>query len=451
MRSSRFVAMFAAATAALATVGAALGTVGAVGATAPPTSEPSLDEAALEFAQCMRDNGIEEFADPQIGADGGISLRPPTEVGSEELATAEAVCGHILDETGWPRDPFGSLATDIDAPGGPVTAANSEWDKVVPGGDCMCADGSEFAFWERRADPTRVVFFLDGGGACTDAATCAFTGLSAGGEPAIYDWSIWGEDPATEGGIFDFAHADNPFAEHTFIYVPLCTGDGHLGDVTREYSPELTVEHNGLVNGTAALSYLAAHYPDATQVVVVGKVDGSVAAPLYGGLVADLLPGAEVTVLGADSGHIPDDPDRNAEFGELWGAYDNLPDWEVNQGLTARDLGPPRLWIQAGLHDPDIVLARFDFAYDAEAAEGAELFGLDPSDLLAVIDANEAAIEDAGVVLHSYTAPGDGHTILENETFYEVEVNDVRLVDWVDALITGQPLADVHCDRCETA
>ena len=153
----------------------------------------------------------------------------------------------------------------------------------------------------------------------------------------------------------------------------------HLGDVTREYSPELTVEHNGFVNGTAALSYLAEHYPDADQVVVVGKSVGSVAAPVYGGLVADLLPDAQVTVFGGQSGHIPDDPDLNAEIlGELWGAYDNMPDWEVNEGLTARDWGPPRFWIQAGLHDPDIVLARFDYAYDREAAAERRVTGSGP-------------------------------------------------------------------------
>ena len=161
--------------------------------------------------------------------------------------------------------------------------------------------------------------------------------------------------------------------------MPSCTGDVHLGDVTREYSPELTVEHNGFVNGTAALSYLAEHYPDADQVVVVGKSDGSVAAPVYGGLVADLLPDAQVTVFGGQSGHIPDDPDLNAEIlGELWGAYDNMPDWEVNEGLTARDWGPPRFWIQAGLHDPDIVLARFDYAYDQEAAAERGVTGPGP-------------------------------------------------------------------------
>jgi hypothetical protein len=349
------------------------------------------------------------------------------------LATMVAACGGNDDEGG---------AVDT------TTAARDQtWRKVVPGGDCECADGSEFALWERRADPTKVVFFLDGGGSCGDAKSCAFTGLGTGGE-GNYDWSIYGEDPAQEGGIFALARADNPFRDYSFIYVPLCTGDMHLGDVSREYSPELTVEHNGFVNGTAALDYLAEHYPDAAQVVVVGKAGGSIAAPLYGGLASDLLPDAQVTVLGAVSGHLPDDPDLNEFFGELWGAYANMPDWEVNEGLTARDWGPPRFWIQAGLHDPEIVLARFDFAYDAEAAEEAELFGLDPSELLASIDANEAAIEEAGVVLHSYTAPGDGHRILEWPRFYELEVNGERLADWVTSLIEGEPVDDVHCQKC---
>jgi hypothetical protein len=351
------------------------------------------------------------------------------------LATTVGACGGKDDHAG-------AVATTASAP--TTAPADRKWKKVVPGGDCECADGSEFAFWERRADPTKVVFFLDGGGACFDAATCPFTGLGTGGE-ANYDWSIYGEDPAREGGIFDFARAENPFRDYSFIYVPSCTGDMHLGDVTRKYSPQ----HNGFVNGTAALGYVTENYPDSAQVVVVGKSNGSVAAPVYGGLVADLLPDAQVTVLGGQSGHIPDDPDLNAEFfGELWGAYDNMPDWEVNQGLTARDWGPPRFWVQAGLHDPEIVLARFDYAYDREAAEGAELIGLDPSELLASIDANEAAIEEAGVVLHSYTAPGNGHGIFEWPRFYELEVNGVKLVDWVTRLIEGEPVEDVHCQEC---
>jgi hypothetical protein len=33
--------------------------------------------------------------------------------------------------------------------------------------------------------------------------------------------------------------------------------------------------------------------------------------------------------------------------------------------------------------------------------------------------------------------------------FYELKVNGVRLVDWVAALMAGEPLDDVHCEDCD--
>lgn len=400
-----------------------------------PASSLDPGEALLAFARCMRDNGVPNFPDPvddQISL-GGTGLNPNL----PEFKAAKKACESLLPH----------LPSD--------TGGDSAWQKVVPGGDCECADGSEFAFFERRANPAKVVFYLDGGGVCFDATSCASTNTAPTTEQAgpDYDPNIEGENPAREGGMFDLGRTDNPFLDYSFIYVPLCTADSHLGSVTRVYSPELTVEHKGFVNGTAALSYLAEYYPDAAQVVVIGKTAGSTAAPLYGGLVSDRLPAAQVTVFGAQSGAFPDDPDLNAELGELWGAFDNMPNWEVNEGLTERDWGIRRFWIQAGLQYPGIVLARFDYAFDPHAMETLEYLsvrGVDPANPLAVIDANEAAIEAAGVVLHSYTAPGQGHGILEFEAFYTLEVNGVKLVDWVKSLIAGEPLDDVHCDECST-
>jgi Pectinacetylesterase len=375
----------------------------------------------------------------------------PRAAGSRRLAIAPlllpvllAACGTTAGSAGSART-SGTTTASTTAPEAAGAAAG--WERVAPGGDCQCADGSEFAFWHHQADPTKVVLFLDGGGSCWDATTCVFRI----GEAQAYDWNVDDENPAREGGIFDLTRSDNPLRDYSFIYVPSCTGDAHLGDVTRRYSPQLTVAHKGYVNGTAALDFLADHHPDATDVVVVGKSVGSVAAPIYGGLIADRLPAAHVTVLGAQSGHVPDDPDLNATIAERWGTYANMPDWYVNAGLTARDWGAPRFWIQAGRHAPQLVLARFDYAYDREAAQGAESLGLDPSQLLAVIDANEAAIEAAGVDLHSYTAPGDSHGIVDVDSFYTLKVNGVAFVDWVAALIARRPLADVHCDHCHTS
>jgi hypothetical protein len=58
MRASGFAVTFAA-------TAAALSTVGADSATAPPTSDP-VREAAFAYAQCLRDNGIEDYPDPEI-------------------------------------------------------------------------------------------------------------------------------------------------------------------------------------------------------------------------------------------------------------------------------------------------------------------------------------------------------------------------------------------------
>jgi Pectinacetylesterase len=399
-------------------------------------TEPGTSLELLAFARCMRENDVPNFPDP-------VENRVPDN--GEDLGVDRAV----FDAAWRACEPLLSTASSGAAA---EPADDVEWKTIVPGGDCACADGSEFAFWERRADPDKVVFYLDGGGICVDARTCAFSGTA--GESDFYNWSVEGENPAFLGsGIFDFDRADNPFADYSVIYVASCTGDADLGDAIRHYSPELTVEHNGFVNGTAALTYLAEHYPDANQVVVAGRSSGSVAAPVYGGLVADLVPNARVTVLGAESGAFPDDPDFNAKvLGELWGAYGNMPEWEVNEGLTARDWGIPRFWIQAGLHEPDIVMARFDYAFDPNQERTVEaLTGLDAANLVALIDANEAAIEAAGVVQYSYTAPGDEHLILEVDRFYEIEVNGVTFVDWVDALLAREPLEDVHCDPCTGA
>jgi Pectinacetylesterase len=321
--------------------------------------------------------------------------------------------------------------------------AGSAWEKVVPGGDCACADGSEFNVWVREADPTKVVLFLEGGGACFDATTCAFADSSP------CDWNISpDDDPALMSGIFDFSNSENPFADHSFVYVPYCTGDVHLGNLTRDYAPDLTVEHVGFVNGLTGLGLLADSFQSAEDVVVVGESAGAVAAPLYGGLVSDLLPDARVTVFADGAGAYPDEPGINTFANELWGTVANVPNWEVNEGLTVEDWGAAQIWVQAGLHDPEIVMSRFDHAYDEVQTGFIELLGLDSSDVGASMAAREAEIEAAGVVQHSFTASGTDHTLVREDEFYDMEVGGVTLAQWLADVVAGEDVADVTCEEC---
>jgi hypothetical protein len=127
----------------------------------------------------MRENGVANYPDPV----GGFVLDNARDIDADPAVFEAAwkACESLL-----PPATSG-------AAGNPAG-----WEKIVPGGDCKCADGSEFAFWERRADPDRVVFYLDGGGTCVDATTCAFTGTA--GENDFYNWSIEGEDPEFGAG-----------------------------------------------------------------------------------------------------------------------------------------------------------------------------------------------------------------------------------------------------------
>ena len=117
-------------------------------------------------------------------------------------------------------------------------------------------------------------------------------------------------------------------------------------------------------------------------------------------------------MLADSSGAYQQTPDLDTAMNELWGTFETMPAWEVNEGLTAQDWGYQRFWVQAGLHDPEIVMSRFDYAYDAVQTQFMQLAGADTSDIGATIVANEAAIEEAGVDQHSFTAPGTDHTVV---------------------------------------
>ena len=307
----------------------------------------------------------------------------------------------------------------------------------------MCADGSEYSYWVREADPERVVFYLEGGGACFSAETCSFTSGTysvATGES---------DDPTGAGGIFDFSNPANPLAGSSFVGVPYCTGDVHIGNNVHEYSNDLTVYHNGFANASKALAELHRRFGGATEVVVAGSSAGSVAAPIFGGLVSDLFPDAKVSVVADASGAYPSNPVINATIGSLWGAFSIIPDWPVNAGLTPQDWGVPEMFIQAGLHNPNIRFARFDNAFDSTQLSFAELAGFDASNMDQLIRSNEVTIEAAGVPVSSYLAPGRDHTILGSDAVYSLEVQGVVFVDWLTEFLGAEaPTSDVACVDC---
>jgi hypothetical protein len=65
------------------------------------SSETVDDDSILEFSQCMRDNGVPDFEDPEIGADGSVNFRlgeasQASEVDRETMRAAFEACQDTL-------------------------------------------------------------------------------------------------------------------------------------------------------------------------------------------------------------------------------------------------------------------------------------------------------------------------------------------------------------------
>lgn len=325
----------------------------------------------------------------------------------------------------------------------PTTAAPAVWDAITAPADCMCSDGSGFEFFVHKGDPAKVVFYLEGGGACFDPSTC-------GPDSKSFKRTV-GHDDGLAGlssGIFDFANPDNPFKDWSVVFVPYCTGDVHIGNATTDYGNGTIIEHKGYVNGTAALNATKDLFPNATELVFTGESAGSVPTPLYAGLGRDMFAGASIKVLADGSGAYPDIPGINAVIGRFWGTMNAVPDWPVNEGMTVEEWSLPGLFVQAGKHAPDIVFARHDYAFDQTQVFFGQLAGIPADDLVSLIDQNERQIEEGGTELFSYISPGDSHTVLSRPEFYTETLNGTSLLEWVTALVNGQPIDDVHCTVC---
>ena len=47
------------------------------------------------------------------------------------------------------------------------------WETIYPGGDTICSRGTDFRFYLRGGDPSKVMIYFQGGGACWDDLTCS--------------------------------------------------------------------------------------------------------------------------------------------------------------------------------------------------------------------------------------------------------------------------------------
>lgn len=151
---------------------------------------------------------------------------------------------------------------------GPITGLPSEQWTWVPFADSMCRDGSATGIGVNlNPGSTKLMIFLEGGGACFNSSSCYLNPPSFG--QSDFD-GLAGRD--LSGTIFDRADANNPVADWSFVYVPYCTGDVHAGDARDATVPSVsgTQQFVGYENMRLFLQRIAPTFPGTSEVLLAG-------------------------------------------------------------------------------------------------------------------------------------------------------------------------------------
>jgi hypothetical protein len=337
----------------------------------------------------------------------------------------------------------------------------------VPFPESRCRDGSSTGIGVNvEPGSNALVIFLEGGGACFNAQTCAGTPSHFGAEDfALLASASCGivtghKCISINDGIFDRTQSANPVRSWSFVYVPYCTGDVHMGDNAAGVVPGLVdggapalQQFVGYANLGRYLARLVPTFPAAAQVLLTGVSAGGFGSMANYQQVAQAFGGAVVDVLD-DSGPFLEDPYlatcEQEGIEQLWRA-----DRTVLQACGS-DCGTPgsrllddsshlaRLYPRAsfGLLSSvgDSTTSDF-FGFGAQQCTGFQ--PLTTAQLTAGLldwEAKVAPYPNAGAFLF----PGTDHTSLQSTSFYTRVAADpaapgsgAPLTSWVGALVGG--------------
>jgi hypothetical protein len=162
--------------------------------------------------------------------------------------------------------------------GGPITAPAETW-TWVPFADAFCGDGSSTGIGVNLTQrSSRVLIYLEGGGACWDAFTC-YTLQTAANFSTGFSASDFANltTGLPTGSFFDRNDSTNPFKDYSYVFVPYCTGDIHAGNNVATYGAQQG-HHVGFANMTAYLARLVPTFPTADRIILAGSSAGGFGA-----------------------------------------------------------------------------------------------------------------------------------------------------------------------------
>ncbi len=341
-------------------------------------------------------------------------------------------------------------------------ASSSAWVEVTP--DPVRLDGelftptcsgapetnSAYRFWYRQGRADGLVVFFDGGGACWDDVTCAVPrrARDRNDDDGLYKAELLPSDnPNTMQGIFDLANARNPVRDWSFVFVPYCTGDVHIGAATAHYTdPDTgapyTIQHRGGDNFRAILHWMSGHVSHPRRLLVTGSSAGAYGAAAHYPAVRDAYPEGEAIMLG-DAGQGVSAPGSAGLRNRAWN-YRSSPAIFGTDGDDAI--------ARLATHFPHDRFAQYTTSADITQRAYYALTGGERT-CSAWTEAMAATLEQRQRTpnFRSYLAAGETHTILRRRLFYSEQSGSASFVDWFASLLGDDAPENRACTDCLAA
>lgn len=327
--------------------------------------------------------------------------------------------------------------------GAPITAPPLQWTWVdFP--SAKCRDGSSTGIGvSLNPASTKLVIYLQGGGACFNSATCAKN-------PSHFGATEFAKLGA--GGIADRTQAENPVKDWNMFFIPYCTGDIHIGN-NPSGGGVAGVPANqrfvGYANLDEYLSRIIPSVPGATQVLLTGESAGGFGSLLNFVHVQHAFGSVPVTVVD-DSGpplastwtpSCMQDGLRQlwnldaTLLAECGNACPKQNDYFEDYVTFAAAKQPSRnLALVSSLGD-DVIAWFLGFGQNNCTSTSA----LGGSQFQAGVEDFRDRVVKPFANFGTYYLPGTEHTYLTSSGFYSISVGGTKLSAWMAAHIAGTP------------
>ncbi len=342
-------------------------------------------------------------------------------------------------------DTFDCAASDPSITFGDAITADAMTWTFIDFPDAFCMDGSTTGIGVNlNPASSRVLIYLEGGGACFDDLSCAGVANPNGFDASDFTNYL----PVLDRGLFDRTDANNPMKDASFIYIPYCTGDVH-GGTNPDGDGRMYV---GYRNVTAYLKRLVPTFRSETftsgvdLVMLTGRSAGGLGTLVNYEQVQEAFDCTPVHVFDDAGTLLGDDylkPCLQSQVRELWGLDAIIPS-DCEQCTCSDGGGLWNVYPYLARRHPD---RRFGLVTSMEDATFRQFFGYGysrqcnlplgmPADdyTAGLNELRERMADDDN--FHTFYVPGDEHTF-SYMALSATSAGGVTLEDWYTQLVEG--------------